>query len=359
MPGSWNQLATWLRAVTRGVPRQTVDIHATVWAEGLDLDEILPMLAGRETCAPDDRCSRFRAAEQGGGGMKASRGSNPTLKFAVALAAIVSVMIAIAPAPIGAQDDDKRNLRAMPFVFVGKPGDCGEFPRGSGTPYPAGANVVTSAWLRGMGLPDNGGQNVGVIPTDTPNKKDPRRGLVLSKNATTLDCSVAGARIRGVRGMTVDAAFVLGFDYRNGSHCGSGAETGFPVGDDGAPHFHVVVENSVTGMESNHSVSDCNTGTHTRSQQDGQWSTLTWTADNAVPPIPPGSTIRSITLLYDEGTDRPSVTPFSQDVSSIGLAVLDNININGEIIRSGHGIAPPAGGDGDDDGDNDRRDGRR
>jgi hypothetical protein len=299
--------------------------------------------------------------------MKADSGSNPTLRFIVVLATVVSVMIAIASAPIRAQndddDDDQRKLRAVPFVFVGDAGDCGDFPTGSGTPYPAGANVVTSAWLRGIGLPDNGGQNVGVIPTDTPNKTDRRRGLLLSKNATTLDCSFAGARIRGVRGMTVDAAFVLGFDYRNGSHCGSGAETGFPVGDEGAPRFHVVVENSATGMESHHSVSDCNRGTNTRSQQDGEWTTLTWTAANAVPPIPPGSTIRSITVLYDEGTDRPSATPFSQDVSSIGLAVLDNININGEIIRRGNGIAPPAHRkddddfDDDDEDDNDRGDG--
>ena len=271
--------------------------------------------------------------------MKANSGGNPALKFVVGLATAAVVMIAIAPAPIRAQDDGRRNLRAVPFVFVGEPGDCGDFPPGSGTPYPAGANLVTSAWLRGMGLPDNGGPNIGIIPTNTPNKTDPRLGLLLSKNGTTLDCSLAGARIRGVRGMTVDAAFVFGFDYRNGSHCASGIETGTPFGG-GAPRFHVVVEDSVTGMKSDHSVSNCNTGTNTAAQQDAEWTTITWTAAQAIPPIPPGSTIRSITLLYDEGTDRQSTTPFSQDVSGIGLAVLDNININGEIIRSGRGIAP-------------------
>ena len=274
-------------------------------------------------------------------GMKANSGTNPTLKFVVGLATAVVVMIAIASAPIRAQanDDDHRNLRAVPFVFVGEPGDCGEFPLGSGTPYPAGANMVTSAWLGGMGLPDNGGSNVGVIPTSTPNKTDPRLGLLLSKNGTTLDCSVAGARIRGVRGMTVDVTFVLGFDYRNGSHCAFGSETGAPFGG-GAPRFHVVVEDSVTGTKSHHSVSNCNTGTNAPAQQDAEWTTITWTAAQAVPPIPPGSTIRSITLLYDEGTDQQSANPFSQDVSGIGLAVLDNININGEIIRRGRGIAP-------------------
>jgi hypothetical protein len=277
--------------------------------------------------------------------MKANSGSTPMLKFVVGLATAAVGIIASAQAPLRAHDGDNRNLRAVPFVFVGEPGDCGEFPLGSGTPYPAGANIVTSAWLGGMGLPDNGGTNVGVIPTNTPNKTDPRLGLLLSKNGTTLDCSVAGARIRGVRGMTVDAMFVFGFDYRNGSHCAFGTETGVPLGG-GAPRFHVVVEDSVTGTKSDHSVSNCNTGINTSAQQDAQWTTITWTAAQAVPPIPPGSTIRSITLLYDEGTDQQSSNPFSQDVSGIGLAVLDNININGEIIRSGRGIAPPARGDG-------------
>jgi hypothetical protein len=139
--------------------------------------------------------------------------------------------------------------------------------------------------------------------------------------------------------MTVDATFVLGFDFRNGSHCAFGFETG--AGADASPRFNVVVENSDTGMRSSHFVGNCNLGTNTLSQQDpGEWSTITFTAAQAIPPIPPGSRIGSITLVYEEGTDRQSSTPFSQDMSGIGLAVLDNININGEIIRSGRGIAP-------------------
>jgi hypothetical protein len=271
--------------------------------------------------------------------MNAYSASTPTLRVLAGLATAAVVVIGIALTPIHAQDD--RHLRAVPFVFVGKPGDCGEFPPGS--PYPAGARIVTSAWLGGMGLPDNGGSNVGVLPTDTPNKRDPRLGLLLSKNATTLDCSAAGARIRGVSGMTVDATFVLGFDYRNGSHCTHGPEGGGGA-TGGAPRFNVVVENSATGMKTSHTVGNCNVGTNTTSQQDGEWTTITFTPADAVPPIPPGSTIFSITLVFDEGTDQPSANPFSLDSSGIGLAVLDNININGEIIRSGRGIAPRAVG---------------
>ena len=40
------------------------------------------------------------------------------------------------------------SLRADPFVFVGTAPGC--------APTPPGSNIVTSAWLGGMGLPDNG-----------------------------------------------------------------------------------------------------------------------------------------------------------------------------------------------------------
>ena len=53
---------------------------------------------------------------------------------------------------------------------------------------------MTAAWLGGMGLPDNGGQNTTPLDVATnPNKNDPHRGLLLSKNGPTPDCSSAGA----------------------------------------------------------------------------------------------------------------------------------------------------------------------
>jgi len=273
--------------------------------------------------------------------MNVHGGSYPTLRFVIGLAAAIG-MIATAAASIHADNDGDRDLRAVPFVFVGDEGDCGQFPPGSGRPYPAGARVVTSAWLGGAGLPDNGDTNVGVNPTNTPNKNDPRLGLLLSKNASSLDCSVAGAEIRGIRRLTVDPAFVLGFDYRNGSHCGEGPETGSPAGG-ASPRFRVVVENALTGTTTEHSVSNCQLALRTPAQQDGNWITVTWTAAQALPPIPPGSTVRSITVLFDAGTDRASAS----DPNGVGLAVIDNININGEIIRTGNGIAPRGRGDGD------------
>ena len=81
------------------------------------------------------------------------------------------------------------------------------------------------AWLRGMGLPDDGQDNTTVINllTGSPSRRDPHYGLLLNKNGPSADCSAAGARIRGVEGMPAAAIFPLGFDIRNGTHCGAGA----------------------------------------------------------------------------------------------------------------------------------------
>ena len=135
-------------------------------------------------------------------------------RFYVLLAVIA--LIAFMPAGRAEADSDKTQLQAVPFTFVGSAADC--------APSPAGSRIVTAAWLGGMGLPDNGGPNA-----TTPN--DPHTGLLLSKNGPTADCSSAGARITGVKGMTVDAAFTIGFEYRNGGHCGAGA-----------PRFNVVAK---------------------------------------------------------------------------------------------------------------------
>ena len=86
------------------------------------------------------------------------------------------VIVAVVPAaPAFADRDDDDGLRAVPFVFVGAPGDCGPLP---------GSNIVTSAWLPGMGLPDNGDPNTAA------NAGDRRFGLLLNKNGLTTDCSV-------------------------------------------------------------------------------------------------------------------------------------------------------------------------
>jgi hypothetical protein len=231
-----------------------------------------------------------------------------------------------AQASLDRDGDSDGHLRAVPFVFVGRAGDCG-------AGYPAGSRIVTAAWLGGMGLPDNGGPNAGTVTTDNPNKNDAHFGLLLSKNGPTPDCSSSGARIRGVNRMEVDATFVLGFDYRNGGHCGAGA-----------PRFNVTVRNARTKMETSHFVGGCANGVSVQAEQDPQWSTVRFTVAQQFPPIPPGSTIRSISILYDEGTEVPTL----QDPNGVGLAVIDNIFIDGRFIRRGQGIADGSSGQGND-----------
>lgn len=230
-----------------------------------------------------------------------------------------------------ADDDDgnDQRLQAVPSVFIGKAGDCG-------TGYPAGSNIVTSAWLGGMGLPDNGGPNVGTDPTDNPNKRDPHLGLLLSKNGTTADCSAPGAEIAGVKGMTVTAGFHLGFDYRNGSHCGAGAgrfnvSYRQPDGNDGFSF--------VGGCSNDHQP--------TQAPQDPlQWTRVRFETSDAAesfPPIPTGSRIISIGIILDEGTDTAT-----NDTEGVGLAVIDNIDINGRLITQGSGVADGINHDKDD-----------
>jgi hypothetical protein len=242
----------------------------------------------------------------------------------VAFRLVVSAAALGAPTTVLADGHDGkgRRLQAEPFVFVGNAEECG----GS-----AGNNLVTSAWLGGMGLPDG--------------DRDTRLGLLLSKNGPTANCSAAGAEIRGVSGTVVTADFDLGFDYRNGGHCGGGA-----------PRFNVSYT-LPSGGDGFSFVGGCaNDLTSTAAPQDpAQWSRVRFQTSNpaeSFPVIPPGSTIERITLILDEGTDIPTGPHLSGDLgnpSGIGLAVVDNIAIGAELIERGNGIAPKPGDLGRDD----------
>ena len=152
---------------------------------------------------------------------------------------LIAVLLCLTLAPYALAADP---FAVHPATFVGKAGDCGPG-------YPAGSNIVTAEWLHGMGLPDNGGLNSNASdPTNNPNKKDPHSGLLLSKNGPTADCSSAGATLSDVAGITLTE---LGFDYRNGTHCGGGA-----------PRFNV------TASDGFHFVGNCTVGTSTQALQD-------------------------------------------------------------------------------------------
>jgi len=229
---------------------------------------------------------------------------------------VFGLMLHLAPA--FADDDSSKQPQAVPFVFVGNATDCG------GT---AGSNIVTSAWLAGMGLPDDG-------KTLNPDTRDPHVGLLLSKNGPTVNCSSAGATITGVEGMPVTE---LGFDYRLGSHCGAGS-----------PRFNLTTSDNVF-----HFVGGCANGTKTLSPQDPtEWARIRFTAATQFfPAVAPGAKIKSLSILVDEGTDLTSV----EDVFGIGLSVVDNIDVNGTLITRGPNNTTNGNGNGNNDNSGDQK----
>jgi hypothetical protein len=54
------------------------------------------------------------------------------------------------------------------------------------------------------------------------------------------------------------------------------------------------------------------------------WTPLAWSPATAFPPVPPGATVRSIDIVFDEGQDTGP--------DFFGLAILDNIMVNGSTI---------------------------
>src|SRR2546421_10656202 len=121
------------------------------------------------------------------------------MRFVRTLAVVSATAVALGwAAPTFADNDNNGNngLQAKPFEFVGNAPGC--------APFPSGSRIVTAAWLGGMGLPDNGDNNVSSATPGGPEigstaseRNDPHFGLLLSKNGPESDCSSAGATISG------------------------------------------------------------------------------------------------------------------------------------------------------------------
>src|SRR5204863_9718919 len=135
----------------------------------------------------------------------------------------------------------------------------------------------------------------------------------------------AQATITGANGTTVSATTEFGFDYRNGGHCGAGA-----------PRFNVTTNDNITHF------GGCAGGTPTPAPQDpAQWTRVRLTPAQFFPPIVPGTKIKSISIIFDEGTDSSSPS----DPNGVGLAVIDNIDVNGKLITHGPGNGKDNGND--------------
>jgi hypothetical protein len=218
---------------------------------------------------------------------------------------------------------------------------------------PAQTSLVSSGWVSGIGCPTS--QPVATYPSTsaTGTYGDPacptgdsrdrqNQGLLLSKEGPTSNDASAIADIQGVRGTVLTE---LGYDIRKpgsptdarGSHCGAGA-----------PRFNITLVNG------NSYFIGCNSPPAV-SQSGDAWQRLRWggssplmaynattgTLDNIA-----GQTVKSLQIVFDEGTDTGP--------DNFGLAVLDNIDVNGHLV--GHG-SRGTGGDSGDNGQGDQGNG--
>ncbi len=161
---------------------------------------------------------------------------------------------------------------------------------------PGNTRTVYAKWVPRMGLVDN--------------KGDKNYALVLSKNTATSTNAAPGATIKGVKNLQLSE---LGFDIRDGGHCGAGA-----------PRFNIVTNDNVTHF------AGCIYATTDPTAPATGWTRKRFSATDlqatgkVFPPLLPGNTVKSMDIVMDEGTDTAP--------DNSGLSILDNIDINGALI---------------------------
>ena len=215
----------------------------------------------------------------------------------------------VASAKYTFSEDHSRKIRVIPFVFD-----------------PAGTHLVAAKWLPGIGCPTyagvstTGGNKPDSTYTDpacaTGDDRDKKvEGLLLAKTGPTPNVAAGGAVITGVERITLTE---IGYDIRKpvdfsdtrGSHCGAGA-----------PRFNVTTQDNVT-----HFIG-CASPPPVHQKVGNGWLRLRWDPATAFPPIAPGAQVKSISIIFDEGQDAGP--------DNFGLAVLDNIDINGTLVGRG------------------------
>src|SRR2546430_2530606 len=213
------------------------------------------------------------------------------------MSTIVAIVICLGLAT-GAQAAD--SLKVKPFTFADTQGDFGP---------PVDPDVVSAKWVNKQG----------TTSTPTKNGAPGDFGLVLTKNTATTTVAASGAIVKGPEGDVVTATTEFDYAYRNDGHCGAGA-----------PRFSVVVTDGTN--QTRYAAGCANPATSTVAVN-ASWTNKAWTPANfsflgnipptTVPVLMIGSTIVSVAIVFDEGTNAgPDFT---------GFAVLDNISYNGLV----------------------------
>ena len=209
---------------------------------------------------------------------------------------------------------------------------------------PGKTRLVSAQWAKGIGCPtaataliDDPSTPSDFDPVPTPytdsacNTGDPQdksvEGLLLVKTGPTVNLASATADLKGLKGAQLSE---LGYDIRKkdappdaaGSHCGAGA-----------PRFNVVIAGTTYFV-------GCNSPTASSTTVGTGWIRLRWGAAGSIPAFGPsgltnifGLIAEAISIVFDEGQDA------SGGPDQFGMAVLDNIDVNGLLVGRG-----PSGG---------------
>ena len=194
---------------------------------------------------------------------------------------------------------------------------------------PAHTFLAEGTWEPGIGCPTNAITSNGSTTasyTDpactTGDSKDKKnQGLLLVKTGPTPNFAAAVANLTGVKGIVVTE---LGYDIRKprgvndpaGSHCGAGAPRFDISTSDGASYFL-----------------GCNSPPADTVTVGNGWLRLRWGTGGTLLAFPTtgggpvsisGKTLTSVQIVFDEGQDTGP--------DNIGLAVLDNIDVNGTLV---------------------------
>lgn len=222
---------------------------------------------------------------------------------------------------------------------------------------PANTHLVQSTWLDGIGCPTDAA--VAAYPSNTATttytdpacpigSADPKdkhnEGLLLVKTGPLENNASAGAELKKVRGITLHE---LGYDIRK--HGGFSSPTGSHC-DGGAPRFNVYTTDGFWAVACSSPPPAGTTGSQTLG--DGftrlRWGdgTQVFGYFNNTALLPITGTVQRIQIVFDEGTDLAS------GADQFGLAVLDNIDVNGTLVGrgpTGKGIQEDQSKDDDDD----------
>jgi hypothetical protein len=201
--------------------------------------------------------------------------------------------------------------------------------------------LVQAQWLDGIGCPNGTGYNDPACVTANDSSDKHNQGLLLAKTGPTATNASAFAVINGVKGPVTE----LGYDLRKptsattpmGSHCGAGA-----------PRFNVETTTAFYFI-------GCNSPPAVQTATGNGWIRLRWggstgalvgfnTTTGTFTTVT--GDVKSLSIVFDEGQDTGP--------DFFGLAVLDNIDVNGTLVGRGDNKKDKNHKDNDKDhGDND------